>query len=237
MTPELALLLATAASIGVLHTLLGPDHYVPFVALARSRGWSLRRALGTTAVCGVGHVAASLVLGAVGVGLGWTLGSVPALDRWRGSLAGWLLVAFGLLYAAWGVRRALRRREHDHLHAHVDGTLHRHTHDHRDAHGHPHDTGGKRSLVAWTLFAIFVLGPCEPLVPLLLVPAAHRAWAALAAVVLVFSLATIGTMVTIVTLGATGLSRLPAAAAERWSHALAGAAILLCGLGMRVFGL
>lgn len=221
----------------MLHTLLGPDHYLPFVALARARGWSLRRVLGTTAACGAGHVLGSLALGGLGVVLGWAAASAPALDRLRGALATWLLIGFGLVYAAWGARRALRRREHDHLHAHVDGTLHRHSHDHHGEHGHPHADRRGRGIVSWSLFLIFVLGPCEPLVPLLMVPAAHGDWPALAAVVLVFSLATIATMLATVTLGALGLSRLPSGAAERWSHALAGAAILLCGVGIRVFGL
>jgi hypothetical protein len=237
VTSELALLLATAASIGVLHTLLGPDHYLPFVALARARGWSLMRTLGTTAVCGVGHVLGSVALGGLGVALGWALGSVAAIEALRGSMAAWLLVGFGLIYGAWGVRRALRRREHDHLHAHLDGTLHRHPHDHLGAHGHPHVEREGRRLGSWSLLAIFVLGPCEPLVPLLMVPAARADWPALGALALVFSLATIATMLAVVSVGVLGLSRLPAAATERWSHALAGTAILLCGLGMGLFGL
>ena len=48
MAPDLTLLLVTAASIGVVHTLLGPDHYLPFVAMAKARGWSLARTLRIT---------------------------------------------------------------------------------------------------------------------------------------------------------------------------------------------
>ena len=40
-----ATLAATAAMIGVVHTLTGPDHYVPFVAMSRVGGWSLLRTL------------------------------------------------------------------------------------------------------------------------------------------------------------------------------------------------
>ena len=43
-------LLSTAAILGIVHTILGPDHYVPFVAMGRARGWSLGRTLGITAV-------------------------------------------------------------------------------------------------------------------------------------------------------------------------------------------
>ena len=57
MTPELLVLVATAASIGFIHTLLGPDHYLPFIVMAKVRGWSRSKALGVTSLCGLGHVA------------------------------------------------------------------------------------------------------------------------------------------------------------------------------------
>jgi hypothetical protein len=234
---DLALLLGTAASIGCVHTLLGPDHYVPFVALARSRGWRLPRTLTVTALCGAGHVAGSLALGALGIAAGWALGSLVALETLRAALAGWLLIGFGLAYTAWGIRLALRRREHQHPHLHADGVVHLHPHDHTGAHAHPHFGRAGHWLGPWTLFVIFALGPCEPLIPLLMVPASRGAWGELVAVTLAFAVATIGTMVSVVTLGALGLGRLGAAPLERWSHALAGAAILLCGAGIRFLGL
>lgn len=226
-------LLATAATIGVVHTLLGPDHYVPFVALARSREWSLGKALGVTAICGVGHVVGSIALGALGVAFGWALSGLVTLEALRGSVAGWLLLGVGVAYTAWGVRQALRGgHRHEHVHAHADGTLHRHEHDHRKEHGHPHFGAVGRVLGPWSIFVIFVLGPCEPLIPLLLYPAAHGGWATVAAVAFVFAAATIATMVAVVAVGALGLSKLPAAGFERWSHALAGAALALCGVAV-----
>lgn len=226
-------LLATAATIGVVHTLLGPDHYVPFVALARSRAWSLGKALGVTALCGAGHVVGSIALGVLGVAFGWALSGLVAIEEVRGSLAGWLLLGLGLAYTAWGIRRAIRgAHRHEHVHAHADGTLHRHEHDHRAEHGHPHFGRVGRLLGPWSIFVIFVLGPCEPLIPLLMYPAAHGGWATVAAVALVFAVATIATMLAVVAVGALGLSKLPAAHLERWSHALAGAALALCGLAV-----
>jgi nickel/cobalt transporter (NicO) family protein len=227
-----AALVVTAATIGVVHTLLGPDHYVPFIALARSRAWSLRRALGVTAVCGVGHVVGSIALGAVGVAFGWAVGGLVEIEAWRGTVAGWLLLGVGIAYTAWGVRRALRDRPHEHAHAHSDGVVHKHGHDHHGAHAHPHLGTAGKWLGPWSIFVIFVLGPCEPLIPILMYPAAKGSWLAVASVAGVFALATIGTMLSVVTVGALGLSRLPAAPLERWSHALAGAALALCGVAV-----
>ena len=37
LTPEILLLLTSAAGIAFVHTLLGPDHYLPFVSMAVAR--------------------------------------------------------------------------------------------------------------------------------------------------------------------------------------------------------
>ncbi len=228
-----AALLLSALSIGVVHTLLGPDHYVPFVALARSRSWSLRRTLGVTALCGVGHVVGSIALGALGVAAGWALGGLVAIETLRGDLAGALLLGVGLAWTAWGVRRALRARPHEHLHAHAGGGVHAHPHGHQGEHAHPHDARpGGRWLGAWSIFIVFVLGPCEPLIPLLMYPAAGSSWLLVAGVAAVFATATIATMLAVVAAGALGLARLPAAGLERWAHAAAGAALAMCGLAV-----
>ncbi|NIR37211.1 MAG: hypothetical protein GWN73_15615, partial [Actinobacteria bacterium] len=55
-------LLAAAVGVAVTHTALGPDHYLPFVMLARARKWSWARTLTVTGICGLGHVASSVLL-------------------------------------------------------------------------------------------------------------------------------------------------------------------------------
>ena len=102
----------SAAAIAFAHTLLGPDHYLPFVAMARARGWGLARTLRITLLCGAGHLAGSVVLGLAGIALGIQLTSLTALEGIRGSLAAWLLIGFGLAYTAWGLRQAQRNRRH-----------------------------------------------------------------------------------------------------------------------------
>jgi hypothetical protein len=44
-------------------------------------------------------------------------------------------------------------------------------------------------------------------------------------------------MLGVVSLGLRGIERLPLESAERYSHALAGAALSLCGLGIVLLGL
>ena len=67
MTDSIIVLCGTAASIGFLHTLLGPDHYLPFVAMSRAGGWSLKKTTVVTVLCGMGHVLSSVVLGFIGI--------------------------------------------------------------------------------------------------------------------------------------------------------------------------
>jgi len=237
MSYELWLLALTAVSIGAVHTLLGPDHYVPFIAMARARNWSLRRAMIVTALCGVGHVGSSVVLGTVGIGFGIGLLKLKQVEASRGDLAGWLMLAFGLAYMIWGVRRAIKNLPHTHWHAHGDGTVHTHGHVHVGQHAHVHEAGsGAPSLTPWILFTIFVFGPCEPLIPLLMYPAAEASVMGVVVVALVFSVATIGVMCAVVLFSLAGVGSVakPFARFERYGHALAGFFILLCGAAMKL---
>lgn len=238
MTIDLGLLVLTAASIGFVHTLLGPDHYLPFVAMSAARGWTTRRTLWVTSLCGLGHVLGSVAIGAVGIAVGVSLHRLEWLEGLRGDAAAWLLTGFGLAYLAWGLKKAWRSRPHTHEHVHADGTLHRHEHGHEGGHLHPHaDARRVKSITPWALFVIFVLGPCEPLIPVLMYPASQHSVGGTVAVVLAFGAATLATMLTVVYLAQHGLKRLPVDSAERYSHALAGAALSLCGLGIVFLGL
>ncbi len=230
-----AVLIGSAVSIGFVHTLIGPDHYLPFVVLARARQWRLSTALGVTLACGIGHVLSSVLIGAVGVAAGIAVSHLEGVEGLRGQVASWLLIGFGLAYAVWGVRRAVVGRPHAHAHVHEDGSIHTHPHTHSGSHGHVHE--GKGQVTPWLLFIIFVLGPCEPLIPLLMYPAARHHWGAVVGVTAVFGVVTVGTMLLMVGLLNRGLLLIKTGGLERYSHALAGAIIALSGLAIKFFGL
>ena len=225
-------LVGLALSIAVVHTLIGVDHSLPFAILARARGWTLARTLGLTALCGLGHVLSSIALGLAGIGVGATLDGLVSIEASRGNLAAWLLIGFGIAYAAWSAVRLSRGRIHGHVHVHEDGSSHDHHHDHKGEHLHFH---GAR-LTSWALFVIFVLGPCEPLIPLLMAPAAEGQAAAVALVATVFGVATIGTMCAVVAVlhAGLGLRRFPGL--ERHQNTLAGLAIAVSGLAVLATG-
>lgn len=239
MNMEIAVLIGTAASIGFLHTLLGPDHYLPFIVMSKARKWTLKRTGVITFLCGSGHVLSSVGLGLLGAAIGFGIAEVEGLkaaEGSRGNIASWLLIGFGLAYFIWGVRKALKRKTHTHVHLHDDTKEHIHQHAHSNGHVHVHQ-GEKKALTPWILFTIFIFGPCEPLIPILMYPAYKHSIAGMVLVATVFSVITIATMLGIVVLGAWGVSFAKLGKAERFAHAMAGAVICLSGLAIQLLGL
>lgn len=204
-----------AASIGFIHTLLGPDHYLPFIALSKAGHWSLRKTLWITLLCGVGHVLSSVVLGGLGISFGWMIGELVAVESHRGEIAGWLLLSFGILYFVWGLKKGIR-----------GGTHHHHFYESSA------ESKKASSTTPWMLFLIFIFGPCEPLIPVLMYPAVQKDTLTLLMVVVVFAIVTLSTMATIVLVGYQGLSFVKLHVLERWTHALAGGAISIVAAGM-----
>lgn len=236
MTSAISILAGTAALIGFGHTLCGPDHYLPFIVIGKARNWSLTKTMWITFLCGLGHVLSSVLLGLIGVAFGVALGKLEAFEAYRGNLAAQALVIFGFTYCAWGIHRAIRHKPHSHTHTHAGNVEHAHPHSHTHGHAHPHGVE-RKNMTPWVLFTIFVLGPCEPLIPLIMYPAAEHSIAGMVLVAIVFSAVTIGTMMAVVLVAAWGTGLAKLGAAERFSHALAGAAICCSGLAIQFLGL
>lgn len=237
MSQEMIILLGTAAFLGFFHTLLGPDHYLPFIVMGKARKWSMVKTSWITVLCGIGHVTSSVLLGCIGIALGLAVTKLAAVESFRGNLAAWALIAFGLVYFVWGMRRAWRHKPHEHFHFHADGHPHIHQHAHTEEHAHIHERENTGRLTPWVLFTIFVLGPCEPLIPILMYPAAKENLWGMALVTAVFGTATLLTMLGMVVISLWGIHRLALKNVERFTHALAGGSICLCGLAIQFLGL
>ena len=233
MTDNLTALTITAASLAFIHTVLGPDHYLPFIVMSRARKWTIYKTSWVTLLSGFGHVISSILLGTIGIGVGIALNKLEFMESVRGDLAAWLFVLFGLAYMSWGIYRAVKNRPHRHIHHHGNGTMHLHEHSHHEEHDHTH----KNNITPWILFTIFFLGPCEPLIPLLMYPAAQNSSWGVAQVSIVFGLVTMLTMLVLVLLASYGLKFVRLGKMERFTHAIAGATILLSGLAILFLGL
>lgn len=240
MSSELGLLLGTAISLGFIHTLIGPDHYLPFVAMARIGKWTPTKTAVITAICGVGHVLSSIGLALLGIAFGVAVTRLTAIESARGELAAWLLIAFGFTYFVWGLHRAIRGKPHHHAHLHEDTDPHHaHEHDHNAEHMHVHSAERVEKMTPWILFTIFVFGPCEVLIPLLMATAARQPMHSVILVAAFFGISTISTMLMVVMGSYFGLSkiRLRLGGMERYSYAAAGLLIFLCGSAIKWLGL
>ena len=198
----------TAATVGSLHS-IAPDHWVPFAAVARARGWSAARTARVTLLCGFGHVTVSAALGLLALVLGREV-----LERFGSrmeSVAGILMIAFGLIYGTWGLRRAAGVKVHGHSHSHYD---------------HVHDPS-KATITG--MFLLFCADPCVAVVPILVAAAPLRASEILALVV-VYEIATLGAMVALVLPARAGINVLKARWLDHYGDAAAGGVIAVVGM-------
>ena len=236
MDQTITLLSVTAVTLGFLHTLLGPDHYLPFIVLSQAKSWSVKKTMIITFLCGVGHVLSSVILGLIGIGVGISVNKLVSVESFRGNIAGWLFIAFGLVYMVISIRNLVKKHRHTHSHFHLDRQKHEHEHDHSDQHVHIHDSNVVPA-TPWILFLIFVFGPCEPLIPLLMYPAAENNIAGTIIVSLLFSVTTIATMMSIVFAFKMGLSKIDLKPIEKYNHLIAGSLIFFSGIAIQFLGL
>ncbi len=235
MMSEVQVLMITAAGAGFVHTVLGPDHYLPFILIGKAKNWNISKVLLLTLVCGIGHILGSLALGIVGVFMGIGIDKLEFIESIRGSLAAWALIAFGLVYAIWGLRKAVKNKTHSHVHMHNDGTLHHH--NHLKSHKHIQESSDSKNITPWVLFIIFVLGPCEVLIPLLMYPAAQYSLSGVIQVTLVFGITTILTMMSVVLVSSYGIKFIPTKKIGLYTHFIAGVMVFMSGVAIQLLGI
>jgi len=214
MQEGLSFLLPAAVVIGFLHTLAGPDHYLPFVAMSKTGGWSTAKTMYIVIAGGLLHVFSSVLIGFIGIAAGIAVSKITLIEGFRGDIAAWLLLLFGAVYTLWAVF---------HLYRH-------------QSHSHPVVTP-KARMTYWVLFTIFVFGPCEPLIPLLMYPAAKHSYGAVALISLVFAMVTISTMTAITFFLLKGMQWIQLPFLEKYQHLIAGLTLCLCGAGILFAGL
>lgn len=228
---EIIILVLTALSLGFAHTILGPDHYLPFIVISKARKWSLAKTMFVTFISGLGHVAGSVVIGLIGFGFGFGLQSIVNLESSRGEWAAWMIIGFGIVYSLYGIWKARQKNIHSHLVSMEDGSY-----KIDSSHSHSRKKTLKE-LTPWLLFVLFVFGPCEVLIPMLIFPAVQSSAIGAIFVISAFAFATVGTMMVMVFTGYKGLSFFNSEKLQPYFHLLAGLTILLSGLGIQFLGL
>lgn len=232
MSHEMYVLIVTAISIACLHTVTGPDHYLPFIVLSRTRQWSMARTVFWTILCGCAHVWSSVLLGIGGAAIGWSLSRIKVLENVRGGFASWALLGFGAVYACWGWLKASRNHSHKHFDFYEDGSIY--VYEHR--HGETVSPNVRHKVTPWVMFLIFALGPCEPMIPLLYFPAAKNSWIGMVSLIIVYTSCTLMTMLAMVIMGLYGVGLFKTAFLEKYMHFLGGLALMICGSAMIFMG-
>ncbi|CUU07408.1 hypothetical protein JGI1_01788 [Candidatus Thermokryptus mobilis] len=207
-------LIISTASIAFLHA-LAPDHWLPFIMIGRAQKWSIKKLIFVTFIAGIGHVGSSVLLGLIGLFIGMELSKLQGLETLRGEVGLWLLIGFGIAYAIWGIKHV----KHPHKHEIVDEKI-----------------LNRKVITVWTLFAIFVLGPCEPLIPLFFISLKFKT-AGILAVIVVFSIVTWVMMIVQALIGYLGIQLAKLEKLERYSHVIAGVVIALTGVFILISGI
>jgi nickel/cobalt transporter (NicO) family protein len=210
LAPTLAL---AAGTVGVLHT-LAPDHWLPIAAVSRARNWNQRRTARVALVCGLGHVSVSVALGMIALVSGTAI--VESFGAQSASVAGVLLIGFGVAYALWGMRHWVHEKLHGHHHDHAPRADSRKT--------------------AWVLFAIYCADPCIAVIPIIFA-AAPLSIVETAVIVAIYELATIATMVGLTTAARAGTTLVQGRWVERYGDSAAGALIAVTGVSVALLGI
>lgn len=206
-------LLVSTLSIAFFHA-LAPDHWMPFAAIGRAQKWSKIKLAWITFLSGLGHVGISIIFSIIGILLGFSLSKLKSIEGHRGELVLWLLIGFGVAYMLWGIKKA-KEKKHVHL---------------------EEEKLKAKTVAVWTMFAVIVLGPCEPLVPLMFL-GYNYGWPGVITVGVIFSIVTIIMMLTQSLLAFMGIQLIKGDIAERYAHALAGLVIALTGIFVMVMGI
>ena len=205
MTETFSTLVVATVVVAVVHS-LAPDHWLPFVMIGKAQTWSRVRLSWVTILAGIAHVGSSILIGGIGILLGIAAISLQGIEATRTTLGILLLIGFGLVYALWGLKHSKKHHHH-----------------------HSFDLSGKKAVTLWTLFAVFVLGPCEPLIPLMFL-ATSRGLFGIVVISTIFACTTILMMVGQTLLGFSGMELIRHEFAEKYSHAMAGVAVVMTGV-------
>jgi nickel/cobalt transporter (NicO) family protein len=227
MHHETLILILSALTVGFIHTLLGPDHYVPFIVMSKARQWSLTKTVVITTLCGIGHVLSAVILGLIAVSIGITLAKLNFIESVRGTMAAWLLIGFGFAYLLWGIRLAIKNKRHQHIEKLQHETFSPHVHHKKSF----------KELTPWILFLIFILGPCEPLIPLIMYPGIKGSIINVTLVTIFFGIATLCVMLLATITAVFGFKLFKFDFFERYGNALAGAVVCGSGLAIKFLGI
>jgi ABC-type nickel/cobalt efflux system permease component RcnA len=225
-------LLSVAVATALFHTLI-PDHWLPFVLIGKARGWRVGTTVAVSGVSALIHVALSVLLALLALGLGVT--AARAIGESLEQAGAVLLVVFGVGYALWAWRKgghfhpggarvhageqrlACDGREGDtnpeHLHYHADEQL----------------IAARAGRNAWWLAFIVGVNPCVLILPIIMTAAGQGA-GAVAIVCVAYAVPSVILMVGLSAIGVAGGRKIKVPLVARYMELTSGMLIAALGL-------
>src|SRR5579859_3666668 len=114
-TTPIPLLIAAAATVGFLHSIL-PDHWVPLAVIARTQRWSVMHTARISLLASIGHVLTSIILGGIIAVIGLQFRST--FETQQGHIVGAILVLTGIGLLVWALSGHGHEHSHEHSHEH-----------------------------------------------------------------------------------------------------------------------
>jgi hypothetical protein len=229
-TPVLTTVAVTGFSVAFFHAAI-PTHWLPFVLIARARGWSHAKTLAITAFAGTGHVLVTTLLGLAIAWFGFQL------DEEIGAAFPW--IAGGLLWALGGFYLWRQWRGGGICHHHPPGSHHQadeHCGEARE-HSHWEDELKDTAIVSakageWAaiggLFVMLTLSPCEGFLPVYL-SAVRFGWLGFWVLSGILAVAAIAAMLLFTWLALLGFGKIEVRSFERYEAGLLGGLFFVLG--------
>lgn len=230
-SPVLTTVAVTGFTVAFLHAAI-PTHWLPFVLVARARGWGRAKTMAVSTLAGMGHVALTGLLGLLIAWFGFQLDEkVGEAFPW---IAGGLLLCFGVFYfwRQWtggGV-----------CHHHAPGSQHHADEhcqeEHEESHWQEelHDTPLVSQRAGdWTaisgLFVMLTLSPCEGFLPVYL-SGVQFGWRGFIVLSIILAVATLGAMTLFTWLALVGFERFRLKSFERYEAGMLGTLFAMLGV-------
>ncbi len=223
----------TGFTVAFFHAAI-PTHWLPFVLVARARGWKRSKTLAVSAVAGLGHVALTSL---IGLGIAW-FGF--QLDERLGQIFSW--ITGGILLVIGGFYGWRQLRGHGVLHHHAPGGQHQPSAacDHEHEHSHWDEELKDTHLISdkageWAaisgLFMMLTLSPCEGFLPVYL-SGVQFGWRGFVVLSLILAVATLAGMMIFTWLTLVGFERFKLKSFERYEAGFLGIIFIVLGLLM-----
>lgn len=206
-----------AAVVGILH-MSAPDHWATLCLLARNKQWAPKKLFRVSFTTALGHVALSIVMGLVVVGVGLVVSHL--ISYYLDTGIGIIMLVAGLFFGI----KPLVKKGHDHHH-------HEHPHDH----DHEHDKKKKKGIgkleggLSYFIVLGAALSPDPTIIPIYLSAISAGFYFALE-LSAIFAVASILTLLFFVQLGMVGLGKIFEKIPEKYNDSIVGFVIAAIGV-------